>query len=348
MGWLPALTATLISSHALAFEIHPVSMLGGAYGDGASATVLLFQPDSEARQCHNFLYPRTTKNQGVHEVITRNAYRMAYGKALNSASWVSPLLNGVQWNDDPEELTRKAWFYNGTGMLIIFGRHVDDASRPNTLTRRTHYGDLSFLHAMRGLGETEQYTKDRMYRWLKYTYEVALGNVPPNTIRKYSPYHEFFAQVGCSGNPQLDDPENCTVMDVFDMKHMFRDDEPYNLKRLATGAIAHLIQDSFSEGHTVREPGSRRLLSLKSYDKVNQETHCELDGAYEKNRGAIINATQATARFLIKVKSKSSWCETEPLFDELFDFGSIKECTGVGCCLGANPTVVNTESPPVL
>ncbi|MFJ3049784.1 hypothetical protein [Pseudomonas nitroreducens] len=305
----------LLVSQAMAFEIHPVSWKGGANDYGSSAVQLEFRADASAAQCHLRSYILDSRNQAIHEIITRQAYQPAYAKVLRGRTWLLPLLGGVEWNDDPEELTRKAWHYNGTAHIWLFKAHEEDASRPNTLTRRVHHGDLQFLHAMRAADESDAQARAKMYRWLEYTYRVAIGEVPANTIRKTTPYHEFFGKVGCSRNPQLANPSDCTVLDVFDMKHMYRQgDQEENLRSLAAGAIAHLIQDSYSASHTQRENGTGRLLHLYTYDAENRKTHCEKDGAYENNRASIDKAREMTAELLGYVHRREGWDKASAFF----------------------------------
>lgn len=305
----------LMACQVMAFEIHPVSWKGGANDDGASAVLLDYGADTSATRCHGRAYILAGRNQAIHEVITRMAYQPAYAKVLRGKTWLLPLLGGVEWNDDPEELTRKAWHYNGAAHIWLFKVHEEDASRPTTLTRRVHHGDLQFLHAMREAGESDAEARAKMYQWLEYTYRVAIGEVPANTIRKTTPYHAFFGKVGCSRNPQLADPSDCTVIDVFDMKHMYRQgDQDENLRWLASGAIAHLIQDSYSTSHTLRENGTGRLLKLYTYDAANQQTHCERDGAYESTKASIEAARRATADFLGYVHAGVKWEQAEGFF----------------------------------
>ncbi|MFJ3262087.1 hypothetical protein ACIPK7_17715 [Pseudomonas sp. NPDC086581] len=309
------LLGILLISQAVAFEIHPVSWRGGANDYDSSAVQLEFRADASAAQCHLRSYILDSRNQAIHEIITRQAYQPAYAKVLRGRTWLLPLLGGVEWNDDPEELTRKAWHYNGASHILLFKAHEENAGRPNTLTRRVHHGDLQFLHSMRAADESDAQARAKMYRWLEYTYRVAIGKVPANTVRKSTPYHEFFGKVGCSRNPQLADPSDCTVLDVFDMKHMYRQgDQEENLRSLAAGAIAHLIQDSYSASHTLRENGTGRLLQLYTYDAENQKSHCEKDGAYESNRAGIDMARAMTTELLGYVHRRESWEKASAFF----------------------------------
>ena len=99
------------------------------------------------------------------------------------------------------------------------------------------------------------------------------------------------------------------------MKHMYRQgNQEENLRSLAAGAIAHLIQDSYSASHTQRENGTGRLLHLYTYDAENRKTHCEKDGAYKSNSAAIAKAREMTAELLGYVHRREGWDKASAFF----------------------------------
>lgn len=315
---LLGLLCVLLATNALAFEIHPIGVRGGANEYYVSAVAIDYRPDWKAAQCSNYWYIHGGNTQGIHEIITREAYQAAYKKVLRGKTWLTPLLAGTEWNDDPEELLRKAYHYGGRNAVLKFAHDEADARHPDTLTRRTHHGDLQFLHAMHAENEDETTTKERMSRWIEYTYSVAIGQVDPNTLRKKSPYHEFYEKVGCSKNPQLANPNDCTVMDVFDIHRMYRyGDQKVVLADLATGSLAHLIQDSFSASHTLRENGTGKLQKMYTYDTMNQLHHCESDGAYNKNKGNFNAARDRTIDLLVLVRHKTPWQQAKLFFNDV-------------------------------
>lgn len=323
----------LVTFNAYSFEIRPIGVKDGANNDKASSEILRYQPDSVAHQCSNLWYLHPANTDPVHELITRIAYPFIYGVKLraktgkkptmvvDTRTWKIPLLAGVEWNDDPEELIRRAYYYNARRNIWKFAYDEANAAAPNTLTRRTHHGDLSFLHSMRGENEDEATTKQRMHKWLEYTYTIAIGDVDPNTVRKTSPYNTLFGRVGCMKNYQLRNPDDCTVMDVLDIHRLYRDgDWQQNIEELATGAIAHMIQDSYSTSHTRRLNGTGKLLEMYTYDAANELHHCESDGLYEKNKPAVEAAIRRTKDLLWLVRNKTPWPKAEPFFNEVFAF----------------------------
>jgi hypothetical protein len=310
-----------LAYNASAFEIRPIGVDGGANDDRANGEIIEYLSNSDAHRCSNLWFFPSLNTVPVHEIIVRKAYQFAYGTKLRSPTWKTPLLAGVEWNDDPEELLRRAHYFNGQDNVWKFRRDEANASRPETLTRRTHHGDLQFLHSMRKEDEDDATAKKRMFSWLEYTYTIAIGNVDPDTVRKTSPYHEFFGKVGCMKNTQLPNSNDCTVMDVLDIHRLHRDgDNRKALADLATGAIAHMVQDSYSASHTQRENGTGKLLQMYSYDDANRLHHCESDGLYEKNKPNIEAAIRRTADLLWLVRTKTPWSKAEPFFNDIFAF----------------------------
>jgi hypothetical protein len=303
-----------------AFEIKPIEFNGGGNGSAVNSPSLNYRHDDKASTCRPKSYS-LNGSQPVHEIITRNAYQQIYGLVLREKTWRSPLLAGVEWNDDPEELIRKAWHYNGMGGIKKFISRVTNSKKETALTRRSHFGDLQFLHAMRPLGSDDASTHDEIMAWIKETYAVAIGEVKASELRKNSFYHKYFAKIGCGNTAAESKVKDCSVLDVFDMKTQFRThgelDE--NLRWLATGSIAHIIQDSFSASHTVRNSKTFELISFKTYDTENQVNHCESDGAVYKNMANIERATKETAELLYLIRKKAAWSEAEVFFKKLFD-----------------------------
>ncbi|NWE77739.1 hypothetical protein [Pseudomonas yamanorum] len=319
MRLISAVFMLLVAHTALAFEIRPLGPYRGGNDPASSWPVLYYRADNVANQCKPKSYVVRGQMQGVHEYITRNAYQIAYGKVLRGVTWQIPLLGGVEWNDDPEELARKAWHYGGVKMLLAYGKRIDNPSLEDKITRRSHFGDMQFLHAMLPLGmENDQdAAKAKIMDWIKATYEVAIGNVEANSLRKESFYHTYFGKIGCGRTAAESRTKDCSVMDVFDMKLMYRVNGDLNLSLqwLATGSIAHIIQDSFSASHADRSNG--RFI-MKTYDATNQLDHCESDGAVARNKPNIERAISATSGFFVLVRDKAPWSRAEPYFKALF------------------------------
>lgn len=317
-GYVTAV-ALLACANVSAFEIRPESLDGGAYDPLSSVANILFYPDDLATRCiDDKNYNRDGKGQPIHEAITRIAYSSAYARKLREQTWQSPLLGGVEWNDDPEELLRKAFHYGGWRNALEFKRKIALEEKGTTIMNRSHYGDLQFLHAMLPSDANQTVALQRLRKWLEYTYQVAIGKVPYDTLRRNTPYHEFFAKVGCPSPGG-----KCTVLDLFDMKLHFRvkDGKPFspaklqeNLQELATGAIAHVIQDSYSAGHTRREGGTGKLLEMYRYDAKNREDHCMFDGGYKMNTANIEKAILETSQFMFMIKTGMEWEQAEPFF----------------------------------
>ena len=158
----------------------------------------------------------------------------------------SPLIRGVWWNDDPEQLLNSV---NYPRFALNMARAERDARTPGEITSasrmqyRSHYGDLQFLHAMAAAdGEPAGETRRKMLDWLEFAYAVAsgrldsartLGEVDMATSR------EFFAG-------QAD----WTVAKLFNPRESLGEDL---LPEHALGSMLHVIEDSFAAGHTGRK-----------------------------------------------------------------------------------------------
>ncbi|MBF6033499.1 hypothetical protein H8F23_09580 [Pseudomonas sp. P155] len=314
--------ALLICTNLGAFEIRPESLDGGAYDPLSSVSNIYFYSNNLANRClKDKNYVRDGKGQPIHEAIIRIAYLKAYGSTIKEQTWLSPLLGGVEWNDDPEELLRKAFYYGGWRNALEFRRKIALEEKGTTIMNRSHYGDLQFLHAMLPSDADQTIALQRLRRWLEYSYRVAIGEVPYNTLRRSTPYNEFFAKVGCPSPGG-----RCTVLDLYDMKLHFRvkNGKPASpamlqltLQELATGAIAHVIQDSYSAGHTRRVGGTGKLMEMYRYDDKNRAQHCMFDGGYEMNKANIEKAIQETSNFMNMIKSGRKWEQAEPFFEDI-------------------------------
>lgn len=82
--------------------------------------------------------------------MTKQAYLDVFGKSITAKTWEHPLLAGVEWNDDPDQLIRKvlwAGFLPGTTaiqQIMEFVHRLKSKTPKYSLTVRSHLGDLQF------------------------------------------------------------------------------------------------------------------------------------------------------------------------------------------------------------
>ena len=126
---------------------------------------------------------------------------------------------------------------------------VPDAERARVrhtlqnLLRRSHYGDMQFLHAMASPGEAPARTRERMLHWAAFSYQVANGGIAVDALISSldSAWHSNILR-------GLGDR---TVHQLFETRSVAGAE---TVRRLALGALLHMVQDSFSASHTGREP----------------------------------------------------------------------------------------------
>lgn len=328
---------TLLASHAFGFEIKPVAPFLGAISPVVNAQSLRWrEPRGELDLCHwKRSYVLGDEHQPVHEVITREAYdrakrAMAQRKNLpipprnNQQTWEKPLFSGVLWNDDPEWRSRKL----GNLLYIVdlldwtetLTRGEEQPDAPE-LTIRSHYGDLQFLHAMRGRGEDDTQTFEKVRLWMHAALEVWIAEVGAGTPLCNTAFaHSAF--------DLLKLPWASTVETLFDRYKRMRvagvtGPSEENVRELVAGSMLHILQDSYSEAHTVRDPVASLprkawpIKALKRYDDANRKDHCERDAAVESNREAIDAAIEASDDLLQFLWDKPTHDGLDKLLDAL-------------------------------
>jgi hypothetical protein len=186
------------------------------------------------------------------------------------------LVDAVRWPDDP---TREVFGIAVLRWAINLGLTRCDADAPiaididNGLLCNSHFGDMQFLHAQATrLGEPAADTHYRITQWAEFLYRIASGTLTDEQLDMQ--YCEHFANRDDSFHRALlpsptstpcetqNDPA-WTLTTLFTM----RCSDPFTSLRCteerrrsrhdktriyATGALLHLIQDSFAQGHCVR------------------------------------------------------------------------------------------------
>lgn len=218
----------------------------------------------------------------VHETMTRAAVDCAArtpgsipaGCALGRAALKARAGNNssgykeaVRWPDNPLRQTNPISGVHalvnskGKRCLRLLRRNADNIQNAG-LPCRTHFGDLQFWHAMRS-SPTEPMveTRAKILNWARFNYRVATGAVAPNA--------DFCEQF--TGNTAFDAamvPPNfayCSgARDPWTVGEFYTFSCPTNpldcgtipnvdaVKKVALGAVLHMIQDSYSQSHALR------------------------------------------------------------------------------------------------
>jgi hypothetical protein len=202
-----------------------------------------------------------------------------------------------------------------------------------TLTRRSHYGDLQFLHAMAprrdGQAQSQKDTRKALYTWTRAAYEVATGVIGESSKLADTSLGSVLPGYACSGRYSYT-TKSCTVQDLFDLSFFWRAEQDSICdarqrelgltakqcvtRDLAIGALLHTVQDSFSSSH-VERGGDMVPKQFMSYPN---HRHCEGDLAVEKNRPNIDAALKASVRILDLYSRQESWAKVEPYIATIF------------------------------
>lgn len=198
----------------------------------------------------------------VHETILIAAFiqsdvyfpRGTVYRNLTNSQW--EFMRGVIWNDDPSCYL----FNNYSENNHVFSKGICwyrafRGEIPGSIIRRSHFGDLQFLHGMASVkDEKPADTQFKILKWLEVMYKLACENQ------------------GISDSDLLKDHPGLGVWftdktvpsDRDSLRTLILASTPnYNcvdIKRRALGICLHLITDSYAVGHT-----QRRLTNPDAY-----------------------------------------------------------------------------------
>ena len=206
----------------------------------------------------NLYSPRV--HEPVHEQMTVAALinsdyhldaSLTFYSLRDNPSWkpdINDFVRGALWNDDPQCLlfeehsdynltysTGAMWTTEFESGNFDFGK----VQKPD-LIRRSHFGDLQWLHSMGSqAGEHPATTKKLVLQWLEIMYSVAVGAMDPTTPLKATWLNEHF-----------EDPTHyATLGELLTFKHKSQ----ANVAHRALGSCFHILQDTYAIGHTRRE-----------------------------------------------------------------------------------------------
>jgi hypothetical protein len=329
-------TASLLLSGliaaASAFEIKPVTTARGASDLVLVTEELNYPPEGKAWPLghdHPFAVDCRSERtyqvfreaaQPVHETITRKAYRNVHGRSLKKEAWVQPLLAGVTWNDDPDYLLRKAWTDNGFALINNFVSRIKVAEKNpdgKDLLTRSHYGDLQFLHAMQGRGETQAQTLKKLHAWVEAAHRVATGDIPDSRPVDETPFRTAIGELKCG-------TKSCSVAQLLDRQRRFRGDigqaaAQQNIREIAAGTVLHILQDAHSRSHTSLSLSTdgKPLRTLRTYDAENRKNHCVMDMASAATRPDIEAAIKVSTQYLQLMRGGEPWVEVRALLESI-------------------------------
>ena len=245
---------------------------------------------------------RTGTGTGAQDMISRCAGRdgALHGSAYDLSGEQQEIIRAVRFNDAPPVKLANALMTFITPSALLCGEvrvpenagcwamimahagglaAVDPGnaqfSKSGNFLYRTHFGDMQFMHAMAARGETLLRTQERVLLWLRFTYQVAVGEIDTG-VRIDSLAPEFARDI-------LTGFEDWTVAQFFEIRSGTTSER---IRRIALGALLHTLQDSFAHGHAEREvtaPGNEArfgaISAFLNYGCQSEEKHGEADRA---------------------------------------------------------------------
>jgi hypothetical protein len=174
------------------------------------------------------------------------------------------IIRGVIWNDDPACFL--FWDRKDNNGSFGTGLQFRDAFKDKTypiprddITRRSHFGDLQFLHAMgSSIDEVPQETRDKIMVWMECMYRLAVGDSVSEHDRIDSRLGHFFDD---TTKPKGSDTFRTLLMGTTPSY------ERAIIARRALGGCFHIIQDSYAVGHCRRKLNNFQDMSEMSFRK---------------------------------------------------------------------------------
>ncbi|MDR6675425.1 hypothetical protein [Xanthomonas sp. 1678] len=280
----------------------------------------------------------------VHEEITNRIYgceadACAGGQALSAPAAV---LAGVRWNDDPPfrvigvqprgskckardtirfETQPSCWvaLFMDANKGAAAGKEYGPG---DAMLYRTHFGDLQFLHAMALRdGEAALETKQRIMGWIEFTWRASQGEYVLDTRLKDI------------ANPTLQQAFGRSEWRLLDLFTLGASGGlRASVDDVAFGSLLHTLQDSYAEGHAMREEssGARQcagpgfnvaapgaILEFHAYNHQDHASHAEAD-----SRSAFVvrlhepGDVVEIGRALVQARNRRlGWAEMQPFFE---------------------------------
>ena len=225
------------------------------------------------------------KGDPVHEILTSHALNKYKSSAFKKDfKKYKPsnyeYIRGVIWNDDPQAL-----FFNtdsnsnsnwSSGVIWLqeycgaFKSTLDNEKLifdAKDLTKRSHFGDLQFFHAMASVdGETASTTKNNIFNWLSFLYLV----IDSEEITKNTEISKITHPIV---NQYFSQSNGLTMKELFGAKGYSN----INIKKRAIGSFLHVIQDSYFPGHVSRKNVGGEIKEFLSYSNQDVKAHGNKD-----------------------------------------------------------------------
>ncbi len=243
--------------------------------------------------------------QPVHETLTKKA-------ALDSGLIKDPqsndlkyLIEGSRFNDDPEGYLLEGAMPEDKGGAIAFAFEFVGSKKKkkivNDPTKSAHFGDYQFLHAMGESTATAEKIRESIVLYAAHCWKMVQD---PNSYLNFA--EDLRAVVLQGQNP---DPNFKYSRDQLIVKNaierfpkevlLFHARNQAEFKFRALGSLLHVIQDSYSRGHVIREGWEEgnnegNILYFQDYALQDSNSHKHTDEHPKKLTDATVFEIPAT------------------------------------------------------
>ncbi|WP_157256627.1 hypothetical protein [Methyloversatilis discipulorum] len=290
----------------------------------------------------------------VHEQLSAHAHGCDFN--LCSRSDVSAaILAGVVWNDDPPfsfDESKNSYIYRNDhkacrrkkdreGNFVPVGtisfslapdcwiahfKHVQKVAKKSplaysggkgSLLARSHFGDLQFLHSMATRkDEAAEETRGKILMWAELMWRID-GRSPDDWKVSRADRLSAVKIVGINDHFRLG--ESRTIEELFALgRPWFRNN--MDIEDMAFGSLLHMVQDSFSGSHAIREGEStddsdmncrtNPIREFQTYAGQKSHTHSLYDQR-EQARTSLEKIHMATQKLINLRSERASWEQVE-------------------------------------
>lgn len=311
------------------------------------------KPDKSGLYIKKFFEP-------IHENLTVQAVNSAQiaDTLKNDAVFLPEVIRGVRWNDDPLSLAKK-------NPLNFFMSYKDSCQRSEEIDPswdmlyRTHCGDMQFLHAMASKkNESAGETRELILMWAEFSYKVAAGDIDKDLrfrsvggklgkrsaelfnyvmtnngeVRmKWQP--EWLFTLDCKRVLSLDGILKGRRPTEARCKYNNNQYSPETIQNIALGSLLHLLQDSFSGSHVLREGNTVGISRINGagiinrfgiYNAQDEKTHghadLNLEDKYEHKDLSLTDISAKLIELVInqRASGKDNWGEADEILKTVF------------------------------
>jgi hypothetical protein len=334
--------------------------------------------------CLQASHDRSLPEKCVLDILSRKEVPRVYS-----------LEGAVRWPDDPTRQLNHWWSNLKFGLSFLrtdfairacprLARQSADtvASIENGLLCNSHFGTMQFMHAQATRpNEPARVTYEKIMGWAEFTYAIASHAVSDGELDQL--YCSIFTDGSEFHRAMLPSPEalpcraqryeawSLTTLFTFRCSNPFwsgtcqanrRADRFQETRVTATGALLHLIQDSYSQSHCERgecgwtENGKVEariectpIRAFTTYRLQSRGRHTEADAvphfaeSCDRADRTIIDPITAGAQILWHIENRSPWNTVRPVLESVFGTPEMIESAGpshAGECFtpGARPT----------